>query len=213
MTNLNSSKIKIAVCGLNGVGKSAVTVRYLTKRFIHSYSSLNDFLYKHTVNFEDNVSTEIEILDTCNTIHGYSYDQITNWADSFLIIYSIVDRESFHEAERILKQLSKLKLPSYYTSLLLGNKSDLEHSRTVPVEEAQNLCLIYNCQFYEVSAAESYSGVHLAFQSLLKEARSVNIQKSLPIRRKIGVNSVSKALGNIFGKNSKTDRKRPSLSI
>lgn len=87
------------------------------------------------------------------------------------------------------------------------------YSRTVAVEEAQNLCLLYNCQFYEVSAAESVSGVHLAFQSLLKEARSASLQRSLPIRRKIGVNSVSKALGNIFGKNNKSDRKRPSLSI
>lgn len=59
---------------------------------------------------------------------GHIYDQI-RWADSFLIVYSIVDRESFYEAEKILKQLAKLKLPSYYTSLLLGNKSDLEHSR------------------------------------------------------------------------------------
>lgn len=155
---------------------SAVTVRFLTKRFISEYSSLNgnncvslslwstsrrqhilfsllllylpftDFLYKHTVNFEDNVSADIEILDTCNVSKTvalnllsklieiatlqHSYDHI-RWADSFLIVYSIVDRESFYEAERILKQLSKLKLPSYYTSLLLGNKSDLEHSRLV----------------------------------------------------------------------------------
>ena len=86
-------------------------------------------------------------------------------------------------------------------------------SRSVAVEEAQNLCLLYNCQFYEISVAESFSGVHLAFQSLLKEARAASIQRALPIRRKIGVNSVSKALGNIFGKNSKSDRKRPSLSI
>lgn len=40
MTNLNS-KIKIAVCGKSGVGKSAVTVRYLTKRFISEYSSIS----------------------------------------------------------------------------------------------------------------------------------------------------------------------------
>jgi Ras-related and estrogen-regulated growth inhibitor-like protein len=123
------------------------TIAQTTHSFSPSSSSpIQDFLYKHNVNFEDNVSTEIEILDTCNVSktvalnllsklieiatlqHGYSYDHI-RWADSFLIVYSIVDRESFYEAERILKQLSKLKLPSFYTSLLLGNKSDLEHSR------------------------------------------------------------------------------------
>lgn len=107
---------------------------------------LKDFLYKHFVNFEDNTTTEIEILDTCvsNVSKAvildlllilieiatlqHSYETI-RWADSFLVVYSIIDRKSFDEAERILKQLSKHKLPGYYTSLLLGNKSDLEHSR------------------------------------------------------------------------------------
>lgn len=181
---------------------TAITVRYLTKRFIGEYSSAHgknkkklmllnssiqhsffgivshivDFLYKHSVNFEENhVPVEIEILDTCSVIYFYlilylftykliflqnflfrhvkifaicnciffllsllyflsqqngcSYDDVIRWADSFLVIYSIVDRDSFHEAEKLLKKISKLKLPSYYTALMLGNKNDLEHSR------------------------------------------------------------------------------------
>lgn len=132
-------------------------------------SFLADFLYKHSVNFEENhVPVEIEILDTCSVIYflllnwfltnflfrhvkifaicnaflfiylfffflqnGCSYDDVIRWADSFLVIYSIVDRDSFHEAEKLLKKISKLKLPSYYTALMLGNKNDLEHSRLV----------------------------------------------------------------------------------
>ncbi|KAK9745321.1 hypothetical protein QE152_g7100 [Popillia japonica] len=43
--------------------KEAVTVRYLTKRYIGEYSSTSDFLYRHNVTF-DNVTTEVEILDT-----------------------------------------------------------------------------------------------------------------------------------------------------
>lgn len=86
--------------------------------------------------------------------------------------------------------------------------------RQICVDDGQELSLQYGCQFYEVSAAENFAGVSLAFQSLLREARSVQLLKALPIRRKLGVNSVSKVLGNIFGKNSKGDRKkRPSLSI
>lgn len=80
-------------------------------------------------------------------------------------------------------------------------------------EEAQSLSALYNAQFMEVSAADGFLSINAAFQLLLKESRSSTIQRNLPIRRKIGVNSVSKALGNIFGKNSKNDRKRPSLSI
>lgn len=64
--------------------------------------------------------------------------------------------------------------------------------RTITVNEGQELSLKFACQFYEVSAAESFAGVSLAFQSFLREARSVQLLRALPIRRKLGVNSVSK---------------------
>ncbi|XP_022919325.1 ras-related and estrogen-regulated growth inhibitor-like [Onthophagus taurus] len=211
MTNVN--RIRVVVLGAPRVGKSAVTVRYLTKRYIGEYSSTSDFLYRHNVTF-DNVTTEVEILDTSKCAkNGCLYEHI-RWGEAFVVVYAVNDRHSFHEAQELLGQLSKLKLPSYYTSLLLGNKRDLDHSRQICVDDGQELSLQYGCQFYEVSAAENFAGVSLAFQSLLREARSVQLLKALPIRRKLGVNSVSKVLGNIFGKNSKGDRKkRPSLSI
>uniref|UniRef100_A0A1Y1LJL4 small monomeric GTPase n=1 Tax=Photinus pyralis TaxID=7054 RepID=A0A1Y1LJL4_PHOPY len=211
MTNVN--RIRVVVLGAARVGKSAVTVRYLTKRYIGEYSSTSDLLYRHSVTF-DNVITEVEILDTskCGK-DGCLYEHI-RWGEAFVIVYSVNDRHSFREARELLGQLSKLKLPSYYTSLLLGNKRDLDHCRQICVDDGHELSLQYGCQFYEVSAAENFAGVSLAFQSLLREAKSVQLLKSLPIRRKLGVNSVSKVLGNIFGKNSKGDRKkRPSLSI
>lgn len=66
------------------------------------------------------------------------------------------------------------------------------YCRVVSVSEAQEVSLNQNCQFLEVSAAESYSGVQLAFHSLLKETRSSQLHRNLPVRRKLGVNSVSK---------------------
>ncbi|KAI5703256.1 hypothetical protein M8J75_009524 [Diaphorina citri] len=91
--------------------------------------------------------------------------------------------------------------------------------RKICVDEGQELSLAYSCQFYEVSAAENFAGVSLAFQTLLREARSIQLLKALPIRRKLGVNSVSKVLGSLFGKNYNKSgqgdkrKKRPSLSI
>ncbi|PSN34439.1 hypothetical protein C0J52_26864 [Blattella germanica] len=145
---------------------------------------------------------------------GCLYDHI-RWGEAFVVVYSVCDRNSFNDAHELLDKLGKLKLPSYFTTLLLGNKRDLDHSRQICVDDGQELSLQYGCQFYEVSAAENFAGVSLAFQSLLREARSVQLLRALPIRRKLGVNSVSKVLGNIFGKNNKTGdrKKRPSLSI
>lgn len=123
-------------------------------------------------------------------------------------------------------------LPSYFcvlymqtyllTYLLLIHKTTLwtqpfikdKFFREVCVDEGQQLSLAHGCQFYEVSAAESPAGAALAFQALLREARSVQLLRALPIRRKLGVHSVSRVLGTIFGKNTTKERKkRPSLSI
>lgn len=218
MTHLNS--IRVVVLGGSNVGKSAVTVRYLTKRFIGEYSSSGDFFYHHSVTF-DNVQTEVEIMDTSKSafflcsnegVGSCLYEHI-QWADAFVVVYSIVDKFSFKTAQEFLKQITMYKLPSYFTTLLLGNKRDMDRYREVTVNEGHEMSLKYSCQFYEVSAADNFAGVSLAFTSMLREAKSVQLLKSLPMRRKLGVNSVSKVLGNIFGKNSKDKRKRPSLSI
>lgn len=66
--------------------------------------------------------------------------------------------------------------------------------RLVSVSEGHELSFRYNSQFYEVSAAENYAGVSLAISALLREARSGQLLRALPIRRKIGVNSVSKVV-------------------
>lgn len=59
---------------------------------------------------------------------GCLYEHL-RWGDAFVVVYSICDKSSFEEAADYLQQLTKLKLPSYYTLLLLGNKSDLDHAR------------------------------------------------------------------------------------
>lgn len=53
------------------------------------------------------------------------------WGEAFVIVYSVTCKQSFQEARGLLKQLADLRLPSYFTALLLGNKRDLDHARLV----------------------------------------------------------------------------------
>ncbi|KOX72847.1 Ras-related and estrogen-regulated growth inhibitor [Melipona quadrifasciata] len=129
--------------------------------------------------------------------NGCLYSHI-RWGEAFVVVYSVTCKRSFQEARGLLKQLADLRLPSYFTALLLGNKRDLDHAREVCVDEGQQLSLAHGCQFYEVSAAESPAGAALAFQALLREARSVQLLRALPIRRKLGVHSVSRGVVNSF---------------
>ncbi|XP_053214216.1 ras-related and estrogen-regulated growth inhibitor-like protein [Panonychus citri] len=213
--NPNANRaLRVAILGSSQSGKSAVTVRYLTKRYIGEYSSSKDFLYHHTLTV-DEIKTDVEIMDTssCKCI----YDHIA-WADAFVVVYSICDKDSFHAARSLLESIAMYKGPRRFPIILLGNKRDLEHSREVPVDDGQELSLLWQCQFYEVSAAESYIGVSLAFQSLIREAKSSASLKNLPpMRRKTSPAMIGKMIGIVFGKTGskalRNGKKRPSLSI
>jgi len=213
MTNLN--QLKIVVLGSSQVGKSAVTVRYLTKRYIGEYSSNKDFVYHHEVTF-DEVTNEVEILDTSRCQSSGCLHEHIQWGDAFVVVYSICDRESFLSARDFLEKIHKVKVARFVPIILLGNKRDLDHSRRIAVDDGHELSLAYGCQFYEVSAADNYVGVSLAFHSVLREARSVQLLRTIPLRRRLGVMTVSKMIGMVFGKSGKSPRngkKRPSLSI
>ncbi|XP_054160179.1 ras-related and estrogen-regulated growth inhibitor-like [Oppia nitens] len=195
----------------------AITVRFLTKRYISEYSSSRDFLYTHSVKFDD-IMTEMEILDTSGCKNAQClYDHIS-WGNAFAIVYSICDKKSFIQARHLLETISVLKGPGMYPILLLGNKTDLaEHSRQVEVTEGQEMCVQYQCQFFEVSAADSCIGVSLAFQSLIKQVYPLLAIRNMPANRRkssAGI-AVSKMIGMVFGKNGKNSRngKKKSLSI
>lgn len=136
------------------------------------------------------------------------------WADAFVIVYSVCDRNTFEDARRIL-DIIQFKGTYRSPAILLGNKRDLEKGRQVAVDDGHETSLQYRCQFYEVSAAENYVGVSLAFQSLMREARAAQQLRTLPVRKKAGP-ALSKMIGMVFGRGDKgsSDRKkRPSLSI
>ncbi|XP_076348896.1 ras-related and estrogen-regulated growth inhibitor-like protein isoform X1 [Tachypleus tridentatus] len=213
MTIDATSCLRVVVLGARKVGKSAVTVRYLTKRYIGEYSSSRDLLYKHEV-FVDSQPCEVEILDTTRFQDDVFPADKVDWADAFIVVYSIADRRSFQVATDSLKRIQQQVAGRQVPIILLGNKRDLEHVRQVSVDDGQEMSLQFQCQFYEVSAADTHVGVTVAFQSILRETFSLKTRRSLPIRQKLGSMTVSKMIGAVFGKAVKNDKKkRPSLSL
>ncbi|XP_046808542.1 ras-related and estrogen-regulated growth inhibitor [Lucilia cuprina] len=58
------TELKIAVVGAPSVGKSALIVRFLTKRYIGEYDHQTENRYKHEA-LVDGEPVLFEILDTC----------------------------------------------------------------------------------------------------------------------------------------------------
>ncbi|KAK9510177.1 hypothetical protein O3M35_005018 [Rhynocoris fuscipes] len=188
----NSPRVRIVVLGMISVGKSALTVRYLTRRYIGEYRSNTDLLYRQTVTI-NNSPVEVEIIDVSGeTRDCFPVEQI-QWADGCIIVYSITDRQSFQYAVEALESIQKLKNVTSVPATLLANKADLAHLREVKEEEGRSVALRNGCPFYEVSVAENSADLYQAFEALLNETRC---QQGNGKTRKF---SVTKMIGTLIG--------------
>lgn len=206
MTNL--STLKVAVLGARRVGKSALTVRHLTKRYIGEYRSNIDLFYKQTILIDD-VMTEVEILDISRWTGDEEEfpEEHVRWADCFLVVYSVCDRTSLLDARELLQRLSETKA-AHAPVTLLGNKRDLEHCRQVSADAGRTLAVQYGCQFGEASAADNYASVSGAFEGLLRQAKVAKVQNTRQRHNKLSMLTVSRVLGAIIGHGKNTVKKQ-----
>ncbi|XP_075228832.1 ras-related and estrogen-regulated growth inhibitor isoform X1 [Lycorma delicatula] len=176
------SEVKVAVIGAPGVGKSALTVRFLTRRYIGEYDHQAETRYKHEV-LVDGEPVLFEILDSCpKGDDEFPSNETINWADGCLLVYAITDRRSFNYVRRAKQLLSETPL------VLVGNKGDMVHLRQVSTEEGEILAKDFECWFNEVAAAEQVTQVGEVFHELCREVLSV--------RRKNKQSLLDRMLGN-----------------
>ncbi|XP_026534478.1 ras-related and estrogen-regulated growth inhibitor-like protein [Notechis scutatus] len=98
--------VRVAMLGSEGTGKSALTVRFLTKRFIGEYASDSECIYtKHLC--LDGKQINLEIYDPCSQPRpgNLLLAHELQWADGFVVVYDISDRTSFVFAKALLYRI------------------------------------------------------------------------------------------------------------
>lgn len=83
-----------------------------------------------------------------------------------LVVYDISNSDSYESVSRWLKEM-KEHADANIVIALVGNKSDLEHLRAVPTEEARNFAAEHNLLFTEASALNA-DNVEFTFHQLIK---------------------------------------------
>ncbi|XP_005364600.1 ras-related and estrogen-regulated growth inhibitor-like protein [Microtus ochrogaster] len=202
------SDVKLTVLGGKGTGKSALTVRFLTKRFIGEYASNLESIYNKQLCLEGK-ALNLEIYDPCFQPQKTkcTLPSELHWADGFVIVYDISDRPSFAFAKALLCRIREpltthCKRMVEPAVVLVGNKQDLCHMREVGWEEGHKLAIDFRCQFCELSAAEQSLEVEVMFLRLIKEI--LMIFKHKEKRRSSGSKSMAKLINNVFGKRRKS---------
>ncbi|XP_050760307.1 ras-related protein Rap-2a isoform X1 [Numenius arquata] len=126
---------KVVVLGSGGVGKSALTVQFVTGTFIEKYDpTIEDFYRK-----------EIEQFASMRDLY------IKN-GQGFILVYSLVNQQSFQDIRPMRDQIIRVKRYEKVPVILVGNKVDLESEREVSSSEGRALAEEWGCPFMETSA-------------------------------------------------------------
>ncbi|XP_053134833.1 ras-related and estrogen-regulated growth inhibitor-like protein [Hemicordylus capensis] len=191
----------ILVIGAEKVGKSALTVRFLTRRFIGEYGNIES-IYTHNVlmgSREVCFSIWDSVCPQTTGFQGCLNEKQLRWADGFIVVYSICDRASFHFARQQLQRIQQLKRKGGAEKapvILVGNKRDLQHRRSVSSEEGRLLALSTDSGFFEISAAETYHGALVVFHELLDMVRDSRSST----RKAVGLRGIVRSMSAVFGR-------------
>ncbi|KAJ1956169.1 RAS1 protein, partial [Dispira parvispora] len=164
------SEYKVVLLGAGGVGKSALTIRFVRSYFIEEYDPTIEDSYTKNCKV-DGEEAFLDVLDSAGQ-EEYSVmrEQYIQSGDGFLLVYSVTSRASFDEVRILMDQLLRIKGVSQAPVVIVGNKSDLGIQRQVTTEEGRQLAAEYQAMFMETSA-KMRTNVSEAFHCVVRQIR------------------------------------------
>jgi len=169
---------KVVLIGDSAVGKSNLLSRFATNEFnIDNKPTLGVEFACRTI-VAENKHIKVQIWDTAGQER---YKAITTayyrGAVGALLVYDITRMNSFENVSRWLEELRDHASPDLVV-MLVGNKSDLKHLRSVKTETAKFFAERNRLQFIETSAMDNQN-VENAFQNLINTIYQ-QLQKKSP---------------------------------
>nr|CAD7266007.1 unnamed protein product [Timema shepardi] len=161
-------EFKVVVLGSGGVGKSALTVQFVSGCFMEKYDPTIEDFYRKEIEV-DNSPCVLEILDTAGTEQFASMrDLYIKNGQGFVVVYSLTNHQTFQDIKTMKELITRVKGIEKVPILLVANKVDLEHQREVPTSEGDGLAQIWECPFVEASA-KNRTNVNEMFAEIVRQ--------------------------------------------
>ncbi|RMC07553.1 hypothetical protein DUI87_17027 [Hirundo rustica rustica] len=159
---------KIIFVGNSSVGKTSFLRRFCEDRFFPGTAATVGVDYNVRTVKVDHTQVALQLWDTAGQERYRSITkQFFRKADGVIVMYDITARDTFTAVKQWLISIEEAAGENVPV-LLLGNKTDNEKEREVPMGMGDHLAKDYNLIFYECSA---YSGYNVE-KSVLHLARS-----------------------------------------
>ena len=163
-----TDKFNIIMMGEEGVGKNDLLKNLCKKKFNNFKSILIDNDYEKSSNIDINKDKVIEKISLEYTsedkyylikIWNYCYISDTNLindfmkkADAFIIVYSVVDKNSFNNIEKWISEAKNKTTSKNIQFFLIGNNCQNLNKRQVGIDEIKQFAEKDNYKYFEISS-------------------------------------------------------------
>jgi Ras-related protein Rab-8A len=163
-----TDKFNIIMMGEEGVGKTDLLKNLCKKKFNNFKSILIDNDYEKSSNIDINKDKVIEKISLEYTsedkyylikIWNYCYISDTNLindfmkkADAFIIVYSVVDKNSFNNIEKWISEAKNKTTSKNIQFFLIGNNCQNLNKRQVGIDEIKQFAEKDNYKYFEISS-------------------------------------------------------------
>ncbi|KAG4069698.1 hypothetical protein HA402_002277, partial [Bradysia odoriphaga] len=183
-------RLRVVMMGDSGVGKTALVSQFMTSEYMHIYdASLDDEFGEKTVCvLLDGEESEVVFIDHPSTEMSVENSLSTYEPHSCVVVYSIVNRNSFKQAEEIINYLWRENVTRDKSVILVGNKADMARARAIPTSEGKSLAQSRDAKFIETSSGIQHNIdellVGILKQIRLKESRDRKAAAQTALRMK-----------------------------
>jgi len=157
------------ILGAGGVGKSALTVRFMLNEFVENYDPTIQEEYRKMMTV-DGQQTLLEILDTAGAEQFTALNELCITAGrGFILVFSLTLEASLREVTSLRQQILRIKGEnSRVPMVLVGTKLDLTSEREVSRSHIEDLTERWKIPVYETSAKRDWD-VSKAFEDLVRQ--------------------------------------------
>jgi len=159
------------VLGAGGVGKSALTCRFVKDVFVETYDPTIEEEYSREL-IVDGVWSKLEVLDTAGAEQFTAFNEVyIKSGMGFILVFSLTQEATLREIDILRRQIYRVKgANARVPMVVVGTKSDLTAEREVTKSIIEQLAASWNLPFYETSAKKNWH-ISDVFEDLVRQMR------------------------------------------
>ena len=181
--SMDPNVIKLVVLGCGGVGKSAITVKFVQGFFIQIYDPTIEDSYRKQMMIGSK-SYVVEILDTSGSEQFTSMrDLYIKNADGIIMVFDITNEASLHDLDKIHNQITIIRENENVPILICANKSDMPEYAQISPQIYYDISRRFGGLLFETSAKTGYN-IQESFMSLLNTIVEHRKNMIVPKKRK-----------------------------